>query len=139
MSENTDTPITDDVWRKSFRHDHIAAEFIRDEMAKLELQLAQAISRAEFAEKMSAAHLGTLTQCNIQRHVAREELAEATAQYGRSIDEMMTERDEAIKQRDRLAGTLESIRRSASTKMSHSWIQRQAEQALASLERKEEG
>jgi predicted phage tail protein len=52
-------------------------------------------------------------------------------------DEFKAEMIENAEQRDRLAEALESIRRSASTKMSHSWIQRQAEQALASIERKE--
>lgn len=50
-------------------------------------------------------HTMRRTCCDLER-----QLAEATAQYGRSLDELMTERDTAIEQRDRLAEAVAKIR-----------------------------
>lgn len=113
MSENTDTPITDKAWKKSFRHDHIAAEFIRDEMAKLERQLAEAkwkLRQSEDAFDRCKSVSDEISELwRIGEENLKKQLTEATAQYGRSLDELMTERDEAIEQRDRLAEALRKI------------------------------
>lgn len=104
LSENTDTPITDEFERATCDGLESALEHARD----LERQLAEA--RAEI-ENLEIRHA-------------------ATMMHGQSV---VDDANRLTKERDRLAEALRDIKRFASTKASHSWLQRIATEALATL------